>query len=325
MKHLPRPLGLPLAVATAAVLTAALAGCAGSADASAPVATGPTVNTSPDQHRVTTTKNEAAAALVPAPIRARGTLVVGGGYAGAGSAPLGFTADDNKTPIGVEVDLAHLVAQSLGLSPDVKVTSWENLFVGLDSGRYDVGFSNITVTEKRKEKYDFATYRKDNLAFEAKKGSTWKVNGPRDVAGKTIAVASGTNQEKLLVDWTKANEKAGLAPTTIRYYQSQSDYYLALASGRIDAYFGPNPTAAYHVATQGRTQVIGTFSGAGDALQGEIAATTKKGSGLVKALDAAINATIADGSYAKVLDRWNLSGEAVTSSQVNPPGLPDTE
>jgi polar amino acid transport system substrate-binding protein len=281
------------------------------------------VNTSAEQNRVTTTKNEAAAALVPAKIRDRGTLIVGNG-SGSGNPPLGFIADDNKTPIGLEVDIAYLIAGALGLKPEIQVTSWENLFIGLDSAKYDVGLSNITVTEKRKEKYDFATYRKDDIAFEAKKGSTWKIAEGKDVAGKTIAVGSGTNQEKILVDWNEANIKAGLPAATIKYFQTQSDTYLALTSGRIDAYLGPNPSIAYHVRTGGQTETIGKFSGAGPKLQGLIAATTKKDSGLVQAYQAALNAVIADGSYTKVLQRWNVDNEAVPKSEINPPGLPLT-
>ena len=281
------------------------------------------VNTSADQKRVAVTKNEAAAALLPAKIRERGTLIVGGGY-GSGSVPLGFYADDNKTPIGLEVDIAYLVAGELGLTPEIEVTSWENLFVGLDSGKYDVGFSNITVTEKRKQKYDFATYRKDDIAFEAKKGGTWKVTSGKDIAGKTIAVGSGTNQEKILVDWNEENIKAGLPAATIKYFQKNTDTYLALSSGRIDGYFGPNPSIAYHIQTSGETESIGKFSGAGPTLQGLIAATTKKDNGLVKAYQAALSAAIADGSYAKVLERWNVASEAVEKSEINPPGLPIT-
>ncbi|MDX2971655.1 ABC transporter substrate-binding protein [Kribbella solani] len=307
-----------LTVALLALLT--LAGCGAESKATA-AETG--VNTSAEQHRITTPKNAAAAALLPAKVRDRGTLVVGGGF-GSGSVPLGFYADDNKTPIGLEVDIAYLVADALGLKPEIEVTSWENLFVGLDSGKYDAGFSNITVTEKRKQKYDFATYRKDDIAFEAKKGGSWRVTGGKDIAGKTIAVGSGTNQEKLLVDWNEANVKAGLPAATIKYFQKNTDTYLALSSGRIDAYFGPNPSIAYHVQTSGETETIGKFSGAGPSLQGLIAATTKKGDGLAKAYQAALNAAIADGSYAKVLARWNVSNEAVTTSELNPPGLPLT-
>ena len=129
---------------------------------------------------------------------------------------------------------------------------------------------------------------------------------------------------RLLVDWNEANVKAGLPAATIKYFQSQPDTYLAPSSGRIDAYLGPNPSIAYHVRTGGQTETIGKFSGAGPTLQGLIAATTKKDNGLVQACQAALNAVIADGSYAKVLDRWNVSTEAVEKSELNPPGLPLT-
>ncbi|MEU9568895.1 ABC transporter substrate-binding protein [Streptomyces massasporeus] len=280
------------------------------------------INISPDQNRITTDRVDSIAAEVPEKIRKRGTLEL---VSSSGSAaPLTFFATDNKTVIGVEPDIASLVADVLGLKPHINSVSWENIFVGLDSAKYDVGFSNITVTEERKEKYDFATYREDNLGFEAKKGSGFKVTGPEDVAGKTVAVGSGTNQEKLLIEWSKENEKAGRKPVNIKYYQNDSDTYLALQSGRIDLYLGPNPTAAYHAATTGKTEVVGTYSGAGATLQGLIAATTKKDSGLVKPLTDALNHVIDNGTYAKVLKRWGLSDEAVTKSEINPPGLPRT-
>jgi polar amino acid transport system substrate-binding protein len=281
------------------------------------------INISPDQNRITTDKVDSIAAEVPEKIRKRGTLEIVDSSGSA--APLTFYATDNKTVIGVEPDIASLVADVLGLELHINTVSWENIFVGLDSARYDVGFSNITVTEERKEKYDFATYREDNLGFEAKKGSGLKVTGPEDVAGKTVAVGSGTNQEKLLIEWSKENEKAGREPVNIKYYQNDSDTYLALQSGRIDLYLGPNPTAAYHAATTGKTEVVGTYSGAGSTLQGLIAATTKKDSGLVEPLADALNHVIDNGTYAKVLQRWGLSDEAVTKSEINPPGLPRTD
>jgi polar amino acid transport system substrate-binding protein len=280
------------------------------------------INTSPDQDRVTTEKVDSIAAQVPKEIRDRGTLEIV--HSSTSAAPLNFHATDNKTLIGVETDISNLVADVLGLEPKVNTVSWENIFVGLDSAKYDVGFSNITVTEERKEKYDFATYREDNLGFEAKKGSGLKVDGPEDVAGRTVAVGSGTNQEKLLIEWSAENEKAGRKPVDIKYYQNDSDTYLALQSGRIDLYLGPHPTAAYHAAASGKTEVVGTYSGAGATLQGLIAATTKKDSGLVKPLAAALDEVIDNGTYAQVLKRWGLSDEAVTKSEINPPGLPKT-
>ncbi|QBJ93211.1 ABC transporter substrate-binding protein [Streptomyces seoulensis] len=317
-----RRIALPaLGLASALVLAA----CAnptdgGTAEVAAGKGTTTKINLSPDQHRVTTGRVAAIAAEVPEKIRKRGTLEIVDSSNSA--APLGFHATDNKTVIGVEPDLAYLVAGVLGLKPHLDTVSWENIFVGLDSAKYDVGFSNITVTEERKEKYDFATYREDNLGFATKKGSGLKVTGPAALAGRNVAVSSGTNQEKLLVEWSKENEKAGRGPIHIKYYQDESDTYLALRSGRIDVYVGPNPTAAYHAATTGQTEVVGTCSGAGATLQGLIAATTKKDSGLAKPLADALNHVIQNGTYAKVLKRWGLSDEAVTKSEINPPGLP---
>ncbi|MBC3982618.1 ABC transporter substrate-binding protein [Streptomyces sp. AC536] len=315
------------AAALALAATAALAACSnpsdgGSTEVAAKSGARTKINLSPDQRRISTPKVDAIAAKVPAEIRERGTLKIVN--SSGSSAPLNFYATDNKTLIGVETDIAALIANVLGLKPQFTSTSWENIFIGLSSGKYDMGASNITVTEERKDRYDFATYRKDDLAFEARKGSGLTVRGPRDVAGRTVAVSSGTNQEKLLVEWSKENERAGREPVDIKYYQNATDTYLALASRRIDLYLGPNPNAAYHAASTGKTEVVGTHSGAGTSLQGLIAATTKKGNGLVEPLAEALNEVIDNGTYGKVLARWGLTNEAVAKSETNPPGLPRT-
>ncbi|MFK4090320.1 ABC transporter substrate-binding protein [Kribbella sp. NPDC020789] len=300
----------------------ALAGCADpQPEAPKTDASVVSFDTSGKQAHITTAKVDSIAAELPAEVRASGKLVVGNGSAGGGQPPLGFTADDNKTPIGIEIDIAHLVASVLGLQADVQTTSWENLFLGLDSGRYQVGVSNIGVSELRKEKYDFATYRLGLHAFEAKQGSGLKITGPADISGKTVAVSSGTLQEAILLDWNKQNAAAGRPPANLKYYQQSADTFLALQSGRIDLYLGPNPNATYHVATQHKTEIVGTVS-SGYPIQGLVGVTTKKGNGLVKPLADALNAAIADGSYAKVLAKWGLSDEAVPKSLVNPPGLP---
>ncbi|WP_410608124.1 ABC transporter substrate-binding protein [Amycolatopsis sp. lyj-109] len=298
----------------------ALAACGSPEAATAPAADRPGgVNITANQDRVRTQKVDAVAALVPADIRARGTLVVG--TTGNGTPPLSFRADDDKTVIGVEPDLAQLVADVLGLELDLRASSWENLFLSVENRQFDAGFSNVTVTEERKDKYDFATYRKDTIAFEVKSEKNLAVKEPKDIAGLTVGVGAGTNQEQILLRWDQRNKAAGLAPVKFQYYQAPSDYYLALQSGRIDLYVGPNPTSAYHVAVDGKTKVVGTVSGGG-AVPADIAAMTKKDDGLVKALQQALDTVIKNGQYAEVLKRWNLTSEALPASEINPQGLP---
>ncbi|MFG2701972.1 transporter substrate-binding domain-containing protein [Streptomyces sp. NPDC048386] len=251
---------------------------------------------------------------------------IGIGALPAGFPPLAFVGSDQKTLTGSEPDLGRLVAAVLGLSPEVRNSTWENLFVGIDGGKVDVAFSNVTDTEERKKKYEFASYRQDNLAFLVRKKSTWNFDGDYEtLAGKTVAVGSGTNQEKILLEWKAKLAKEG-KKLTVKYFQDSPSTYLALNSGRIDASFGPNPGFAYHnrqtAGTPNATRTAGTYSGAGASLQGLIAATAKKDSGLAKPLADAINYLIEHGQYAQWLKAYDLSDEAVAKSEVNPPGLP---
>ncbi|MEV4150966.1 ABC transporter substrate-binding protein [Amycolatopsis sp. NPDC049691] len=303
----------------ASVFALAACGSPEAATTSAPSDRPGGVNITADQNRIRAQKVDALAALVPADIRARGTLVVG--TTGNGTPPLSFRADDDKTVIGVEPDLAQLVADVLGLKLDLRASSWENLFLSVENRQFDAGFSNITVTEERKDKYDFATYRKDTIAFEVKNEKNISVREPKDIAGLTVGVGAGTNQEQILLRWDQQNKAAGLAPVKFQYYQATSDYYLALQSGRIDAYVGPNPTSAYHVAVDGKTKIVGTVSGGG-TVPADIAAMTKKDDGLVEALQQALDTVIKNGQYTEVLKRWNLTSEALPASEVNPRGLP---
>ncbi|WP_280274001.1 ABC transporter substrate-binding protein [Nocardia wallacei] len=310
-------------VATMLAAAVLLTGACGADDPENEVRTadGQSFDLAPEQAgRVHAERVDAIAAKVPQPIRDRGTLVVTG--SATTGPPLRFTATDDRTYIGSEVDFAALVADILGLRLELRSADWAQNFVAVDSGAVDAFISNVTVTEERKEKYDFATYRLDTIALEAPKDATWAYQDRKSLAGKRIGVGSGTNQEQLLVRWNEQNVAEGLPKIDIAYYQQTTDYYLALSSRRIDGFLGPNPVAAYHTATTGQTKILATYSGAGDALQAEIAALTRKDNGLIGPIHEALQYAIDHGSYQKLLERWNLRSEAVSASRVNPPGLP---
>jgi polar amino acid transport system substrate-binding protein len=328
-RHLLR--GLATATAVTA-LAAGLSACGGESDAATTtdgagtVTVGRLSNGAARETVIKVSEVKSISARLPASVRRSGKLVIGVGALPSGNAPLSFVGSDQKTLTGSEPDLARLVAAVLGLEPELHNATWENMFVGLDSGRTNVLFSNVTDTEERKKKYEFASYRKDDLAFETPRTSKWSFDGDyRALAGKTVAVSSGTNQERILLEWKRKLESQG-ERLTVKYFQDHNSTYLALNSGRIDAYFGPNPSLSYHAAqtagTPDATRIAGQFSGAGETLQGLIAATAKKDSGLAEPLADAINHLIANGQYASWLKAWNLSGEAVPRSEIDPPGLP---
>jgi len=311
-----------LSLATAALL--ALGACSSSAEieeearTADPGTSAISVDTSPDQDRIHSTLDPDAAALLPPGAFEDGVLRVS---VTQGAVPLAFYADDNTTVIGSETDLATIFADALGLQVEFVVNDWSNWPLSVQSGDVDAVISNVTVTEERKQLYDFATYRSDVLGWLVQADSRLSISSAPDIAGLTVGVSSGTNQEQILLAWNQENVDAGLDPVTIDYYQSYNDAVLALQSGRLDAYVGPNPTAAYSAATSPQDfAVAGTTSGGWPATA-DIAVTTVKGNGYAQAFQAAIQHTIDDGTYAQVLARWGLSAEAVDSSQLNPPGL----
>ncbi len=272
---------------------------------------------------ITTAKNAQAIAQLPKDYHfvVPGKLTVA--VAALNSPPLTVFADDNKTLLGSEVDIARLVASSLGLELNVVPTSWEDWPLGVTSGKYDAAISNITVTKERKAKFDFATYRKDSLGFYVKSTSPLKsIEKAEDIAGLRIIVGSGTNQEAILLAWNAENVKKGLKPFTPVYTKDDAAQTLALQSGRADAYFGPNVIGAWKAALTGKTKLVGSVDG-GWPKAAHIAVTLRKGSGLVEPVQTALNGAIKTGDYDKVLNRWGEGVERIPASEVNPAGLGD--
>ena len=241
-----------------------------------------------------------------------------------GNPPLSTYATDAKTVVGYDVDLAQLVADSLGRELVVVPVAWADWPLGLQSGKFDAVISNVTVTEQRKEKFDFSTYRKDELGFYVKSsGSLTSIKEPKDIAGLKIITDPGTNQEKILLAWDKQNVDNGLKPIEVQYYDDEAVKYLAIESGRADAVFSVNATQAYKAKVNGKTKLVGTVSG-GWPITAEVAVTTRKGSGAAEGITQALNDLIANGKYKQVLDRWNLGSEAIDKAATNPPGLPNS-
>lgn len=269
-------------------------------------------NTTPDQDRVRAEADPDLAAAVPEQISDDGKLTVA---TTAGSIPLTFHADDDRTVIGSEIDLAQLVADKLGLELDVQVTSWENWPLKTRSGDYEVVFSNVGVNDERLELFDFASYRAAYMGFEAQADSELVVEDAQDISGKTVSVGSGTNQEKILLAWNDELEDQGQEPAALQYYANDADTILALSSGRLDLAIDPYPTAVYRENTREDLKVVGKIN-AGWPSETLVAATTLKDNGLAPVLTDALNATIDDGTYQQVLERWGLQEEAVPASEL---------
>jgi len=267
------------------------------------------------------TPDPRAQSLIPANYRfaTPGTLTVATHPA---QLPLADYGADSKQVVGVEPDIAKLIADGLGLKLVLVPVAWADWPLGLESGKYDAVLSNVTVTEERKKKFDFSSYRFDLLGIYTRAdGPIRKIERPADVAGLKVVVGASTNQDQILRHWDQQNIAAGLKPVEYQYFDDAVVGRLAVITGRADVSFEPNATGAYS-ARDGKVRRVGLFPG-GWPDAAAISATTRKGSGLADAITAALNTQIRSGTYAQALARWNLAEEAVPQSQTNPPGLPN--
>jgi len=313
------PLGLLSACADPVPATTggAAAGADGSGDPEASDGggeAGGTIDTSGTQELIRATADESLAALLPPEIAESGALRVG--INGSGSAPLSFLADDNQTYIGSEIDIARIVADKLGLDFDLRLTTWENWPLKLEAGEFDVVHSNVGINAERLQKFDFASYRAAYMSFLVKKGAEGWLEDADSLSGKIIAVGAATNQERILIDWNAELEAAGKAPAELKNYSTEADTLLALGSGRVDGYIAPFASLSFVAARRDDVELQGRIN-AGWPDETLVAGTFPAGSGLAEPYAAALNALIEDGTYAQVLERWQLSEEALTESRAH--------
>lgn len=264
-----------------------------------------------DSAAPTVTKDDALAKLVPANVAADGKLVVG---ADASYPPNEFTDADGQTIIGMDVDLGTAIAQKLGLTADFQNSAFGAILLGIGSDRYEAGMSSFTVNADRTKSYDMVSYFNVGTKAGVVKGNPDKVNLD-DLCGKAVGVQLDTVQVDDLAKRTAKCQADGKPAIAVTALQAQTDVTLALTSRRIVAMLADAPVINYAVTqTSGQVEPLGS-----QYLAAPYGIAVMKGNGeLAKAIQGAVQALIADGSYAKILDKWGAKEGAINSAQINP-------
>ena len=155
----------------------------------------------------------------------------------ADAKPFSFV-NDKKEPAGFSVDLCKLVVRSiqgqLGLA-DLKI-EWvpvtvQTRFSTVASGKADMECGSSTVTLGRMKEVDFSNFVfvESTGVVVAKAANIAKFS---DMAGKKIAVASGTTNEKAIVEQIKLQK----IDATVVAVKDGSEAIAALESGKADAF-----------------------------------------------------------------------------------------
>lgn len=251
----------------------------------------------------------AVVAMVPAAIKAKGTLTIA---ADATYAPNEFIGSDGKTVVGMDADLAKALATTMGLKANVVNATFDSIIPGLASHKYDLGMSSFTDTKVREKTVDFVTYFSAGTSFFVKSDGP-AISGLDALCGHKVAVEKGTTQASDSTAQGKKCTAAGKPAVKVLIFPDQNGANLALSSGRADVSMADSPVAAYQVKrSSGAFKLSGLPYGTAP-----YGIAIPKGSGLPKPLLAALKALMANGTYKAILGTWGVGAGAITTPAIN--------
>ncbi|MGW0366098.1 ABC transporter substrate-binding protein [Streptomyces sp. NPDC002990] len=256
---------------------------------------------------------------LPKKIQDAGVIKVG---TDAAYAPMEFT--EGGKIVGVDPDIAAELGKKLGVRFEFTSGTFDGLITSLETGRQDIAMSSITDNKRRQEGLDengakigkgvdFVDYFSSGVSLIVKKGNPENIKSLDDLCGKTVAVQRGTIYEDTFK--TQA-EKCGDNKLTIEAFDTDAEAQTRVKAGGAVADMNDYPVAAYIAKTSGGGN---DFEVAGQ--QADVGlfgiAVSKENAQLRDAVKEALDAIIKDGSYTKVLEKWNVKDSAVQSATIN--------
>lgn len=198
---------------------------------------------------------------------------------------------------GFEIDLVRAIAKKiLGDANKIELTAVNAKTRGpaLDNGEIDLVVATFTVTEERKQSWNFSdTYYQDAIGLLVKKGG---VQGFKDLNGKKIGVAQSATTKKAL---QSEAEKAGIKVEFLEYV-TYPEIKAALDAARVDAFSVDGAILAGYVDDK-TTILPDRFS------PQDYGIASKKGNdGLAKLVNETVTEMKKNGELENLLKKWGL-------------------
>jgi polar amino acid transport system substrate-binding protein len=298
--------------ALAAIITTAMAACgSGSADTANSAGAGGSPSSQTDDISVNVAVDENASALVPQSVKDKGTLVVAMELK---SPPTTFLAEDGRTPIGFNPDMARLIAKKLGLQVEIVDVGFDTIIPALQGNRYDITATTMAPTEERVTVVDMIDYFRTGGSIAVAKGNPdgFAID---NLCGRELAVTKGSIQStKRLPELSKSQcEDQGKPAITGIILPSVQDAMTQLASGRIKAIYYDTPSLGWAATQQpDRFEVLTP-----QVNESVVSVALPKGSELTPAVQAAVQSIIGSPEYQQALGRWGLDGLGITEAKLH--------
>ena len=237
------------------------------------------------------------------------------------SSALSYTLGNGKY-VGFHTEMGERIIADLGksLGKELKITyspvTSQNRIPLVQNGTVDLECGSTTNNTARQRDVAFAmTTYVEEVRILTKSSSG--INGIKDLNGKTVSTTTGTTSVQTL----RKNERAGGIDFKEIMGKDHADSFLLLESGRADAFVMDGSILA---ANASKSRNAADYKMVGDVLSVEpIACMLRKDDpAFKKAVDDSIKRQIADGSLAKLYDKWFMQPTPPTNTKV---GLPLSE
>ena len=201
-----------------------------------------------------------------------------------------FESLEGGEVVGIEVDILNKIAEKMGMELDIQQMDFDSVIPGVQAGKFDVGMSGITVTDKRKENVDFSSvYFMAAQAIVVADGSS--ITGKADLEGKKVSVQTGTTAE----EYCMGNGYEVLA------FTANNDAAAALTAGKVDAWVVDNEVALAMAPELGLTVLD-------EAMTSEpYAFALQKGSDLLAPFNEALDALLSDGTVEQIFQQYGVT------------------
>ena len=220
-----------------------------------------------------------------------GTLMVG---VEIGYPPMEYFDTDGATPIGFDVEVANALADYLGLDLELVDTSWDGIFAGVDTGKYDCIISCVSITDERKEQFNLTKpYVSNHTVLIVPNDS--EIDSMEALNGHSTAVQAETTAD----DYMK--EHSAELGVELFQYDKVINCFDDLKTGRTDSVFTDSVVAAYYLGDEASNYKTVWEN---DELE-PIGICLKKGNdGLTQAIDDALDALSADGTLGTIAENY---------------------
>jgi polar amino acid transport system substrate-binding protein len=226
--------------------------------------------------------------------------------------------------IGIDPDIGAALAKQLGVKFQFTNGQFDGLITSLYTGREDIVMSAMSDTKDRQQGLDdkgkktgkgvdFVDYYMSGSSLLVQKGNPKKVTTLADVCGQTVAVQRGTIYEDA---FKKQKTACGSKGLKIQSFDTDAEAQTRVKDGGAVADLNDTPVAAYIAQKSGNGNDFEVAGSPADAGPFGIA-LDKDNSQLRDALQQAMTAIIKDGTYAKVLQKWNASSGAIKTAAIN--------